>query len=162
MPRYSTTEIEITCPACGRTTAPPAGVIPFFWGATPEYYRGRVEIHWLRDPSGVLVPPFQLVPSRTTELAYNFGDPAVVHLISFDADPIGEYACQHCNEVFEAIAVEIIGNRIAAGLAFRPGECAAKFGRDPDQLAVVEVSSSGEFRVRDEWFDPPLVSQVEE
>ncbi|MBA3463220.1 MAG: hypothetical protein H0T46_24905 [Deltaproteobacteria bacterium] len=137
-------------------------MIPFFWGATPEHYGGRVEISWLREPSGVLVPPFHVVRSRATELAYNFGDPVLARVISFDGEPLGEYACACCSATFEAIAVEIIDNRIAAGLAFRRGECAAKFGRDPDQLAVVEVLSNGGFRVHDEWFDPPLVPHVEE
>lgn len=157
MPKSSIVEIDLQCPQCGRATRPPEGIVTFQWGHVPTPYRGTEAIRWMEEPPGHLVPPFHYILKRGGQTHYNFGDPAIAHLIAFDSEPIDEYVCSYCDTPFEAIAVEIRDGRIAAGLAFRPGECAIRFNRTPDQLAVVEIEPDGTARPHDEWLDVPLI-----
>jgi hypothetical protein len=126
------------------------------WGLIPAKYRRHSKIRWLTAPDGTPLPSFKLIgpPDR---LQYNFGDPSLTNVIAFDSDPnLTMYSCEKCKVAFEAIAVSIVNNRISSGLAFLPGECAQKFGREPQDLAVVEITPSGTAIAHDEWIDPPL------
>ncbi|MGN6108084.1 MAG: hypothetical protein ACTHU0_23455 [Kofleriaceae bacterium] len=121
-------------------------------------YRRNQEIRWLTAPDGIPLPSFMYV-GRLRDLKYNFGDPYMMDVIAFESDPVladSEHFCKRCNQRFEAIAVRIVNGRIASGIAFLPGECAQRFGRDPRDLAIVEITPSGAAIVHDEWIDPPL------
>lgn len=133
----------------------------FCWGVIPASYRRNHKIRWLTAPDGTPLPSFMYV-GPLHRLEYNFGDPRMMDVIAFESDPnLGEmeHSCERCSQRFEAIAVRIVNGRITSGIAFLPGECFKKFGRDPRDLAIVEVTPSGATIVHDEWIDPPFTSR---
>ena len=156
MPNYSTVEIKVFCPSCGRFFEPPAGIISFQWGAIPERYNEGDAIRWLRDKDGSVCPPFRLY-GDPDHLRWNFGDPSITNLLAFDVDPnLWEFECSHCRTVFPTAAVEIREGRIVSARTYSADDTRALFDRDPSELAIVEIGADGKFIVHDEWFDPPL------
>jgi len=155
-PRYSSVETSGTCPSCAGVVVPPAEEVQFTWGEVPRDYRRGNAVRWLRAKSGAVERAFAWFPHRGG-LRYNAGDPEIQDLLAFEADEnVRERRCPNCEITFETFAVRIKPGVLGEAVFYAPGDCERMFDRQPEALAIVELTDDGS-KPHDEWLDPVFV-----
>jgi hypothetical protein len=87
-------------------------------------------------------------------LRYNAGDPSIQDLLAFEADEsVHEHRCPSCNTPFETFAVRITSGIPGEAVFYAHGDCERLFGRQPVELAIVELAADGP-KPHAEWLDP--------
>lgn len=153
MERCADLDADVICRVCGQTMDI-RGPVEFQWGKIPHSYRVGDKIVWLRGPSGVVIPSYQLAGPKGV---WNSGDPAFSDLLVFNGNPnFGEFQCSRCGTTFETVAVRIVGGILREAVPFLQGEVERKLGATLDTFDVAIERSDGSYEPRPDWYDPPF------